>query len=279
VEALTANSGTGYDAARAASYWSGPRLAEGSELAAVLSLGETPSVNEAYDAWETGLVLDAISARPVRRALDLGAGVGRVTLRIAPRAARVTAGDLAPGMLARLRANASARGAVNVDPVRLRSDGLPIRSGSLDLLLCLGLLEHLPDAVRRATLDEAARVLRPGGLFLVVLNNRASEFLRDRGDNPHRVGRQLPTGYFCEVVDEAALLSALESSFAVRPLGSNLFYSLQRHAARLLPDESRSDARVGGFLARASALDRALRPLNGLARRAADHHLYLCERR
>jgi SAM-dependent methyltransferase len=166
-----------------------------------------------------------------------------------------------------------------VDPVRLRADRLPLRSAALDLVLCLGLLEHLPEPFRRATLEESARVLRPGGLLLVVLNNRSSEFLGDRADNPLRVGRQLPTGYFCEVVDEAALLAALEASFVVRPLGSNLFYSLQRHAARLLPEGSRGDARVGPFFARASAVDRALRPLGGLARRAADHHLYLCERR
>jgi SAM-dependent methyltransferase len=271
--------GRPYDARRAASYWGGPRLLAGSQLAAVLSLGEAPAVNEAYDAWESGLVLEALEARPVGRALDLGAGVGRITVRVAARVARVTAGDLAAGMLDRLRVNAAAERAGNVDPVRIRSDSLPFRTAALDVVLCLGLLEHLPEPLRHATLAEAARVLRPGGLLLLVLNNRRSELLRDRSDNPLRVGRQQETGYFCEVVDEEALLAALGGSFDVRPLGSNLFYSLQRHAARMLPEEDRGDARIGPFFARASALDRSLRPLEGLARRAADHHLYRCERR
>ena len=45
---------------RAAAYWSGPRHETGDELASVLSLGEPPAVNEAYDAWETGLVLELL---------------------------------------------------------------------------------------------------------------------------------------------------------------------------------------------------------------------------
>lgn len=268
-----------YDAALAASYWSGPRLDAGAELAAVLSLGEPPAVNEAYDAWESGLALAALADVAPRVALDLGAGVGRLTVRVAKRAGRVIAGDLAPGMLERLRRNAVASGAKNVDPLRLRSDRLPLRSGALDAVLCLGLLEHLPEALRRATLEEAARVLRPGGILLLVLNNRSSALLSDRDDNPLRVGRQQETGYFCEIVDEEALLAALSASFDVRPLGSNLFYALQRHAARLLPEPLRRDPRLGSFFAAASALDRQLRPLLGLARRAADHHLYACRRR
>jgi len=270
--------GSGYDAGRAASYWSGPRLEAGAELAAVLSLGEPEAVNEAYDAWESGLAVAALPEAP-RLALDLGAGVGRLTVRIAARAGRVVAGDLAPGMLERLRRNAAGRGAGNVDPVRLRSDRLPLRSAAFDVVFCLGLLEHLPEPLRRATLEEAARVLRPGGLLLLVLNNRGSELLQDRSDNPLRVGRQQETGYFCEVVDEEALLSGLSASFDVHPLGSNLFYALQRHAARWLPEGLRRDSRLAPFFALASALDRRVRPLGGLARRAADHHLYLCERR
>ncbi|HEY7728664.1 MAG TPA: class I SAM-dependent methyltransferase [Candidatus Eisenbacteria bacterium] len=276
---MSGDLGPRYDARLAASYWGGPRLSAGPELSAVLSLGEAPAVNEAYDAWESGLVLASVEGLSLRKVLDLGAGVGRLTVRLAGRASRVAAGDLAPGMLRRLRRNAAAHGAGNVDPVRLRSDQLPFRSGALDLVLCLGLLEHLPEPLRRATLEEAARVLRPGGVLLVVLNNRRSEFLQDRCDNPLRVGRQQESGYYCEVLDDEAILGAVAASFAPRPLGSNLLYSLQRHAARLLPESLRGDPRIGPFFARASELDRALRPLGGLARRAADHHLYACERR
>ena len=144
-----------YDATRAASYWSGPRHESGDELASVLSLGEPPAVNRAYDAWESGLLLDALGDPSGEDAVDIGAGVGRVSVRVAPRVRRLACVDLAPGMLARLRSNAAREGVRNTDPVRARSDHLPFRSGSVGLVICLGLLEHLPRTVQSATLAEA----------------------------------------------------------------------------------------------------------------------------
>jgi SAM-dependent methyltransferase len=270
---------TAYDAARAAAYWSGPRHDRGDELSAVLSLGEPAHVNAAYDAWETGLLLDALPALTHAHGLDLGAGVGRVAARVAPRLRRLACGDLAPGMLTRLRANAERAGVSNVDPVRLRSDRLPFRDGSVSLVLCLGLLEHLPPPARRATLAETARVLGPGGLLALVLNNEESVFLRDPDDNPLRTGRQLENGYYCAVIRHGEILGEAARDFEDRLLGSNLFYSLHRHAARALPDPARCDARLRSFFETAAAWDRALRPVGALARRAADHHLHLLARR
>jgi len=269
----------GYDSALAAAYWSGPRHDRGDELAAVLSLGEPSHVNEAYDAWETGLLLDALPPIEAAWGLDLGAGVGRVAARVAPRLRRLACGDLAPGMLTRLRANAAKAGVRNVDPLRIRADRLPIRDGALGLVVCLGLLEHLPPEARRAALAESARVLRPGGLLALVLNNQESIFLRDPGDNPLRIGQQRENGYYCAVVGGREILAEASRDFTEETLGSNLFYSLQRHASRLLPDEARSDARLRPFFALASAWDRDLRPEGTLARAAADHHLHLLARR
>jgi SAM-dependent methyltransferase len=269
----------GYDPALAASYWSGPRHELGDELAAVLSMGEPPAVNEAYDAWETGLLLDAIGERLEETGLDLGAGVGRVAVRVAPRLRRLVCGDLAPGMLERLGRNAARRHVVNVDPARLRSDALPFRRGAFSLVLCLGLLEHLPRAAQRATLAESARVLRPGGILALVLNNAESRFLQDPADNPFRDGLQRESGYYCAVVSESAVLAEAAGEFHAEMLGSNLFYSLQRHAARSLPDSARRDSRLRSFFERAAAWDRAVRPVGRLARIAADHHLYLLARR
>ena len=268
-----------YDPGLAAAYWSGPRHERGDELAAVLSLGEPNHVNEAYDAWETGLLLDALPPIAGARGLDLGAGVGRVARRVAPRLRRLACGDLAPGMLTRLRANSASAGVRNVDPVRLRADQLPIRDGALGLLLCLGLLEHLPPEARRAALAESARVLGPGGLLALVLNNQESVFLRDPGDNPLRIGRQRENGYYCAVVGGSEILAEASRDFVEGTLGSNVFYSLQRHAARLLPDDARFDSRLGPFFATASAWDRVLRPGGPLSRAAADHHLHLLVRR
>lgn len=272
--------GGGYDSGRAAAYWSGTRH-EGAadELASVLSLGEPPAVNEAYDAWESGLLREAASAARGEAGLDLGAGVGRIAVRLAPVLARVACGDLAPGMLARLRRNAASAGARNLDPVRLRSDRLPFRSRAFAFAVCVGLLEHLPPASQEDTLSESARVLRSGGRLALILNNDESRFLADPGDNPYRDGLQRESGYYCAVVSERRLLEQSAAHFDSAAVGSNLFYSLQRHAARSLPESKRRDPKLRPFFEAAAAWDLALRPLGPLARAAADHHLYLLERR
>ena len=162
--------------------------------------------------------------------------------------------------------------------LRHRAESLPYRDDSFDLVVCLGLLEHLPAESRSRTLAELARVLRPSGRLALVLNNASSRFLGDPNDNPYRVGLQRENGYFCAVVNERALLDEASAWFACEPLGSNAFYSLQRHAARLLPDAARASDRVGDFFAAAARWDVALRPLDGAARDSADHHLYLLRR-
>ena len=268
-----------YDVARAASYWSGPRHEGGDELASVLSLGEPRAVNEAYDAWEAGLLLASIEGRLFRRGLDLGTGVGRVATRLAARLPRLVCADLAPGMLERARQNARRAGVRNLDPVRLRSDRLPFREGALDLVVCLGLMEHLPPASRRATIQECARVLAPGGLLALTLNNSRSRFLRDASDNPLRDGTQQKSGYYCAVVEEATFVLEAAEEFEDRVQGSNVFYSLHRHAARRLADSERRAPELRPFFLCAAAWDLALRPLGPLAEAAADHHLHILVRR
>ena len=273
------SAGPAYDPARAASYWSGARHERGDELAAVLSLGEPPAVNEAYDAWETGLLLRALEGRSFRRGLDLGTGVGRVAVRIAGRVTSLVGADLAPGMLQRARRNAREQGIGNLDPVRLRSDRLPFPDRAFDLVICLGLLEHLPPATRRATLAECARVLSPGGFLALALNNEASAFLRDPTDNPLRIGSQQESGYYCAIVGEAEVVREAEGEFEDRVVGSNLFYSLHRHAARRLPEQARRSERLRPFFLCAAAWDVALGPLGPLSKAAADHHLHILVRR
>src|SRR5436853_4535481 len=202
-----------YDPLLASSYWSHARHARGDELAAVLSLGEPRAVDEAYDAWETGLLRRALEGRLFRSGLDLGTGVGRVALRMRRGVTRLTVADLAPGMLERTRANARAAAVGNLDPVRLRSDRLPFAEGAFDLVTCLGLLEHLPPESRRATLAECARVLIPGGLLALVLNNESSRLLRDPSDNPLRLARQEASGYYCAIVGQEILARETKAHF------------------------------------------------------------------
>jgi SAM-dependent methyltransferase len=66
-------------------------------------------------------------------------------------------------------------GGMRVDVVNLNTDPLPYADASFDLITCTEVIEHLEDF--RAALREIARVLRPGGVFVVstpnVLNLRS----------------------------------------------------------------------------------------------------------
>jgi SAM-dependent methyltransferase len=118
------------------------------------------------------------------RVLDLGAGSGRATLMVAlerPKAT-VTALDIYSGYFGiegntpdRLMANARAAGAadrVNVKTADMRE--LPFETATFDAALSAFAIDHLPRKDIPIALNEAARVLKPGGQFLYLgLNSDA----------------------------------------------------------------------------------------------------------
>jgi len=97
------------------------------------------------------------------RALEVGAGTGYFSLNLL-RAGVVGAGvctDIAPGMVAALRANARRLG-VSVDTAVADAERLPFQDVSFDLVLGHAVLHHLPDLDR--AFREFRRVLAPGGV-------------------------------------------------------------------------------------------------------------------
>ena len=109
--------------------------------------------------------VEALLGRAVRAGevvLDPGCGTGwqAAGLRRALPAATVLGADLSTGMLARARA-AGAWPLLQAD-----AEHLPLRAGSVDLVVTRGVLHHLPDVT--AALAEWHRVLRPGGAVVVV---------------------------------------------------------------------------------------------------------------
>ncbi len=96
--------------------------------------------------------------------LDLGAGTGhasRSLKRIHP-GAMVVAVDIAPGMLA--RAKAQSRWLRRFERVRADAYSLPFRDASFDLVYSSLMLQWCDDL--DAAFGEIARVLKPGGLLL-----------------------------------------------------------------------------------------------------------------
>jgi ArsR family transcriptional regulator len=119
---------------------------------------------------------------------DLACGAGDLTLRLAPRVAKVIAVDASRAMLAAARRRA--KGRTNVEFRRGDLAALPIPDGSCDAALLVLALTHVADPA--AALAEMARILGPGGRAVVV------DLLRhDRDDFRRRMG-QLRNGFAAE---------------------------------------------------------------------------------
>lgn len=106
--------------------------------------------------------------------LEIGCGVGRVGKHLAPRCRRWIGTDVSPNML-RFTAE-RLREFQNVELIELSGDGLrPIASASIDLVYCTAVFMHLETWDRYAYVEEALRVLRPGGKCYVDNVNLCSD--------------------------------------------------------------------------------------------------------
>lgn len=97
-----------------------------------------------------------LAERPIERVLDVGGGTGRAARAVSIPERIVV--DPAGGMLSQ---------ATQHDLVAVRGDGarLPVRDESVDAVMIVDALHHIAD--RQTTLEEAHRVIRPGGVLII----------------------------------------------------------------------------------------------------------------
>jgi SAM-dependent methyltransferase len=106
--------------------------------------------------------------------LEIGPGYGVTTRLLVDRARSVTAVEIDPDLAAALDTRLGNRVRV------LHGDGaeLPLPDRSFDAVVCFTMLHHVPSASLQDRLfSEAARVLRPGGVF-AGSDSRQSLFFR-----------------------------------------------------------------------------------------------------
>ncbi|HEY7294056.1 MAG TPA: methyltransferase domain-containing protein [Dehalococcoidia bacterium] len=111
-------------------------------------------------------LIEAAALSGSERVLDLGCGAGHTALAAAPRAAEVVAVDVTPEMLEVAAGLAARRGLRNIEFRRADVAALPFPDGSFDVVTSRYSAHHYADP--QQALREAARVLRPGGRFLLV---------------------------------------------------------------------------------------------------------------
>jgi ubiquinone/menaquinone biosynthesis C-methylase UbiE len=98
-------------------------------------------------------------------ALDIGTGAGHTAHALARRCRYVLASDITPEMLAETRRLGASLDIRNLQAVFSLAERLPFAEGSLYAVTCRLAAHHFRDPA--AFCAEAARVLKPGGRFLI----------------------------------------------------------------------------------------------------------------
>ncbi len=116
----------------------------------------------------------ALDFKPTDRVFELGCGVGRVGLQLAPKVARWEGADISANMLDVARSRLAAQGNVGFTELkRSRLDG--IADASFDKAYCVAVFIHMDKEDFFLYLEEIARVLKPGGLLYFDTWNLASK--------------------------------------------------------------------------------------------------------
>lgn len=123
--------------------------------------------------------LPLIDAAPGERILDLACGFGTFSYLCAKRGAHVVGLDLSEICL-QGAAEACAEFDLDGSFYFVLGDvgSLPFPDGSFDKLISIDGLEHFTWSQKRAMVAEAARVLKPGGLFVIYTPNLLAKALK-----------------------------------------------------------------------------------------------------
>lgn len=145
-------------------------------LARVMRASQPPELNAGVTDTTQWIVTDFLDraartlSRPLRSALEVGCGIGRLTPTIAEQCELLTAIDMTPEMLE--EAMAACAGLPNVEFHRRRAQQLTAGESRFDVTVCVWVLMHLLDAEQLASV---CRALAASSRYLVLVEYEAAE--------------------------------------------------------------------------------------------------------
>ena len=135
---------------------------------------------------------------PDSDALDIATGGGHTALALAPHVRHIIASDLTPKMLEAAKGFLTEKGIANASFEIAEAENLPFDDASFDIVTCRVAPHHFSDV--RAFVNEVARVLRPGGRFILIDSYAPDDDAYDeyinqvewRRDNSHARSYRIP---------------------------------------------------------------------------------------
>jgi ubiquinone/menaquinone biosynthesis C-methylase UbiE len=117
------------------------------------------------DVGDLAAAIDGVNLPERGRALDVATGGGHTAVWLAKHGWEVTASDLSPAMIERTAELAASNG-VAIGTAQHEAERLPYADGTFQILTCRVAAHHFSNP--ETFVSEAARVLRPGGVFLLI---------------------------------------------------------------------------------------------------------------
>ena len=107
--------------------------------------------------------------------LDLGCGPGGFLALMAPFCKQITGADIVPSFVEEAKETIKRRDIGNATAQLLQPGALPFETASFDRVVMIDTIHHLEK--HDETMAEVARVLKPGGLFLIFEPNKLNPLL------------------------------------------------------------------------------------------------------